>query len=88
MDNDTARRLYETCYMRVYSYAMTLARDQNDAEELTQETFCRAISTQHPFKGESECFTWLCAIAKNLFYDETRRKKFPALWRPRPPVPY
>jgi len=75
MDNDTARKLFETCYMRVYSYAMTLARDKSEAEELTQETFFRAISTQRPFKGEAECFTWLCAITKRLFYNETRRKK-------------
>ena len=51
----------------------TLARDRNDAEEITQETFFRAISTDKAFKGESESFTWLCAIAKNIFIDEKRR---------------
>ena len=59
--------------MKVFSYVMTLAKDRNNAEEITQETFFRAISTEKSFKGESESFTWLCAIAKNIFIDEKRR---------------
>ena len=73
MDKKTAEKLYEAFYMKVFSYVMTLARDRNDAEEITQETFFRAISTDKVFKGESESFTWLCAIAKNIFIDEKRR---------------
>ena len=74
MDKNTAEKLYEAFYMKVFSYVMTLARDQEDAMEITQETFFRAISTEHEFRGESESFTWLCAIAKNLFIDEKRRQ--------------
>ena len=59
--------------MKVFSYVMTLAKDRNDAEEITQETFFRAISTEKSFRGDSESFTWLCAIAKNIFIDEKRR---------------
>ena len=73
MDKNTAEKLYEAFYMKVFSYVMTLARDRNDAEEITQETFFRAISTDKAFKGESDSFTWLCAIAKNIFIDEKRR---------------
>ena len=73
MDKNTAEKLYEAFYMKVFSYVMTLAKDRNDAEEITQETFFRAISTDKTFKGESESFTWLCAIAKNIFIDEKRR---------------
>ena len=73
MDTNTAEKLYEAFYMKAFSYVMTLAKDRNDAEEITQETFFRAISTDKAFKGESESFTWLCAIAKNIFIDEKRR---------------
>ena len=73
MDKKTAEKLYEAFYMKVFSYVMTLAKDRLDAEEITQETFFRAISTDKAFKGESESFTWLCAIAKNIFIDEKRR---------------
>ncbi|MCR5155671.1 MAG: sigma-70 family RNA polymerase sigma factor, partial [Butyrivibrio sp.] len=45
-----------------------------EAMEITQETFFRAITTERKFRGESESFTWLCAIAKNIFIDEKRRQ--------------
>lgn len=74
MDKNTAEKLYEAFYMKVFSYVCTLARDHEDAVEITQETFFRAITTSKEFRGESDSYTWLCAIAKNLFIDETRRR--------------
>ena len=74
MNSEACEKLYEAYYMRVYSYAMTLSGDRNTAEELTQETFYRAFSRLKSFRGESDPFTWLCAIAKNLFMDEKRRQ--------------
>ena len=59
--------------MQVYSYVMTLAKDQHKAQEITQETFFKAITAKQSFRGESECYSWLCAIAKNLFIDSTRK---------------
>ncbi len=75
MTQEQYARFYETCYMRVFSYVMTLAGDRSLAEELTQETFCRAFARQREFRGESDEVTWLCAIAKNLFTDEKRRQR-------------
>jgi RNA polymerase sigma-70 factor (ECF subfamily) len=74
MDKVTAEKLYDAFYMKVFSYVMTLSGDQNEAMEITQETFYRAITTDKEFRGESESFTWLCAIAKNIFIDEKRRQ--------------
>lgn len=74
MDKATAEKLYEAFYMKVFSYVMTLAKDQNEAMEITQETFFRAMTTEKEFRGESESYTWLCAIAKNIFIDEKRRQ--------------
>ncbi len=73
LNKDTAEKLYEAFYMKVFSYVMTLTKDQNDAMEITQETFFRAMTTDKAFRGESESYTWLCAIAKNLFIDDKRR---------------
>jgi len=73
VDKNTAEKLYEAFYMKVFSYVMTLTKDRNDAEEITQETFFRAISTDKSFRGDSDSYTWLCAIAKNIFIDEKRR---------------
>lgn len=68
-------KLYEAYYMRVFSFVMTLSKDRAQAEEITQETFFRAMSKQRAFRGESDEATWLCAIAKNLFLDERRRQE-------------
>ena len=72
-DAETSQRLYETYYMRVYSFSMTLTGSKDLAEEITQESFFRAITARKTFRGDSDEFTWLCAIAKNLFHDEMRR---------------
>ncbi|MGN0484980.1 MAG: RNA polymerase sigma factor [Lachnospiraceae bacterium] len=66
-------KLYQTYYMDVYSYIMTIMKDALTAEELTQETFYRALKSE--FKGKSSELTWLCAIAKNLCADVFRKRK-------------
>ena len=75
LNSQNSQKLYETYYMRVFSYAMTLAGDKSLAEEITQETFYRAFSRKNEFRGDSSEVTWLCAIAKNYFVDEKRRQK-------------
>lgn len=74
MERKAFEKLYETYYMRVYSYVMTLAGKQHIAEEITQEAFYKAFTTNSTFRGESNEVTWLCAIARNLFLDEMRRQ--------------
>ena len=74
MTQEAFEKLYKACYMRVFSYVMTLSRDKAQAEDITQETFFRAFAKQKDFRGEADQVTWLCAIAKNLFYDEKRRQ--------------
>ena len=74
MSREKKDKMYEAYYMRVFSYAMTLAGDRTLAEEITQETFFRAFSKQNEFRGDSDEVTWLCAIAKNFFLDEKRRQ--------------
>ena len=74
MNSETCERLYNAYYMRVFSYVMTLAGDRHTSEEITQEAFFRAFSRSASFRNESDEMTWLCAIAKNCFVDETRRR--------------
>ena len=75
MTGEACERMYEACYMRVYSYTMTLAGNRQLAEEITQETFCRAMAQSGSFRREADEVTWLCTIARNLFYDEKRRER-------------
>ena len=68
-------KLYISYYMQVYSYAIILTKNPDQAEEITQHTFVKAMSSKSKHRGESSELTWLCSIAKNLFYDEIRRKQ-------------
>ncbi len=49
--------------------------EQELAEELTQETFYQAIRSFTTFRGECHVKTWLLQIAKNVFYQEVRKKQ-------------
>jgi len=54
---------------------MTLAKNQDTAEEITQQTFVKVLTSNSNFRGESSELTYLCSIAKNLFLDEQRSQK-------------
>ena len=53
----------------------TMIKDQAAAEEITQNTFYKAMTAKKKFEGKSSEFTWLCSIAKRLMIDEYRRGK-------------
>ena len=60
---------------KVFLYLMTLCSNPDVAEELTQETFYRALNSIKRFKGDCSAYTWLCSIAHNVWLEENRRKK-------------
>lgn len=66
--------LYQTYYMSVYSYVMTIVKSAHLAEEITQQTFYKALHGLSKFDGRSSQLTWLCAIAKNTAYHELKRQ--------------
>ena len=67
--------IYKEYYPQIYYYLLKLSSDKDDAEELTQETFFRALKSIDSFRGDCEISTWLCQIAKNCFYTYARREK-------------
>ena len=67
--------VYKEYFEMIYKYLILLSKDENLAEELTQETFYRAVKNIDKYKGEAKISTWLCQIAKNLWYDELKRRK-------------
>ena len=68
-------QIYEEYFETVYKYLFCLTHNRDVSEELTQETFYRAVKKIHSFKGDCKISVWLCQIAKNLWYDECRRNK-------------
>lgn len=67
--------IYDKYFETVNKYLFCLTRDADTAENLTQETFYRAVKNINKFKGKCSISTWLCEIAKNAFYDECRKNK-------------
>lgn len=66
MEMDAIYREYSAF---VYKYLLTLCHDESIAEELTQETFCRAIRSVHRFDGSCKVTIWLCQIAKHKMWN-------------------
>jgi len=58
-----------------YKLLYRLTFNRHDAEDLTQETFLRAIERQSSFKPGTNFRAWLMRIATNAFLDRQRRKK-------------
>ena len=59
----------------VNKYLFCLTHNSDISEELTQETFYKAVRKIDTYKGECKISVWLCQIAKNLWYDECRKNK-------------
>ena len=69
--------VYRAYFADVYRYALALCGDEPLAEELTQETFFRALTAIDEFRGECQLRVWLCQIARNRYASLCReRKKF------------
>ena len=74
MKQQSIEEIYKDNFETVYKYLYCLTHDIHISEELTQETFYRAFKNIYQFKGDSKLSTWLCQIAKNLWFDEIKKK--------------
>ena len=75
MQSDAFDRIYQSYFEPVYRYALSLSGNPQIAEEIAQETFFKAMRTLDQFQGKSTLKSWLCAIAKNLWLSELRKRK-------------
>ena len=69
------KEIYEEYFETVNKYLFCLTKNYDIAEELTQETFYRAVKRIGTYKGDCKISVWLCQIAKNLWYDQCRKNK-------------
>lgn len=67
--------VYEKYFKDVYKYALSLCKNDSVAEELTQETFFKAIRNIDKFDGRCSLFVWLCQIAKNTYFTHYQKAK-------------
>ena len=67
--------IYQTYFADVYRYDLSLSRDAHTAEEVTQETFFRALTAIDSFCGQCQLRVWLCQIARNQYLFLCRERK-------------
>ena len=72
LDMDVIYREYADS---IFRFLMTLCGEACTAEELTQETFYQAVKSAHKYDGTCKVSTWLCQIAKHLWYRELDKRK-------------
>lgn len=73
--NCDMKQIYQEHAKSVYKYLLSLSHDELVAEELTQETFYRAIYSINNYNGACKISVWLCQIAKHIWYQELEKKK-------------
>ncbi|MEN6571537.1 MAG: sigma-70 family RNA polymerase sigma factor [Anaerolineaceae bacterium] len=64
-DRDELARFVETYSPRIYRLGMRILNNEQDAEDVLQETFIKAIRALPTFEGRSSLSTWLYRIATN-----------------------
>lgn len=72
---DSMEQIYIKYAKTVYGFLLTKTKNPDLAEELTQETFYQAVKSLKNFEGKSSVSTWLCGIAKNVWYSYLRKHK-------------
>lgn len=68
-------KIYEKYYSDIYHFILALSQDAHVAEDISQETFMKAMSAINTFKGDCDIKNWLFQIAKNTYFTYIKRKK-------------
>ena len=68
-------QIYRDNFDCVYAYIFRLSGDKHIAEEITSETFFKALKAIDSFRGDCEIRVWLCQIAKNCYYSYSGKKQ-------------
>ena len=68
-------QIYSAYFKSVYLYVMQLSGNDHIAEEITSETFFKAINSIDRFRGDCDMRVWLCQIAKNTYYSYLKKNR-------------
>lgn len=68
-------KIYSEYFKDVYLYIRRLSADEQIAEEITAQTFYKALKSIDNFRGECNVRVWLCQIAKNSYYSYLDKNK-------------
>ena len=66
-------QIYRDYAHTVYKFLLSQCRDADLAEELTQETFYRAMRSIDRYDGSCKLSVWLCQIGKHVWFQHLRK---------------
>ena len=75
MENKEFEAIYRENAAIVLRYLLHMGCSPEDAEDLVQDTFVKALLSIDSFRGGCKLSVWLCQIAKHKFYDLLRKRK-------------
>lgn len=67
--------LYEKTGNAVFSYALSLLRNKEDAEDAMQDTFLKIRSAAHLYRPMDKPMAWIFTIARNVCLMKLRQQK-------------
>lgn len=67
--------IYLKYYQSVYRYLLSITKNTTIAEDITQETFYKALKNINKYNPDYKMLTWLCNIAKNTYYSMYSKNK-------------
>lgn len=73
-DKNAFGALVEHYQGRAYALAFQLLRSEEDARDVTQESFVKAYLSLKNFRGDSSFYTWLYRIVRNMAIDLRRKE--------------
>ena len=65
--------IYSAYFNDVYLYILRLSGNEHIAEDITSETFFKAMKSIDSFRGDCDVRVWLCQIAKNGYYSYMKK---------------
>lgn len=75
-DARSFRSLFDSYFPRLYRFALgRLGGDHDAANDVVQQTFCKAIERLDTYRGEAALYTWFCQICRNTLIDYCRSAK-------------
>ena len=74
-DADALYKLYELINKNVYSFALSILRNHDDALEVMQDTFVSVYNNANRYENKDKPMAWILTITKNLSYMKLRKSK-------------
>ena len=73
--NEEFEKIYRRYFSDVFLFLKKLSKDEGLAEEITSETFFKAMRSIDAFRGDTDIRVWLCQIAKNCYFSHLKKQQ-------------